>query len=245
MIDHLLSLLATAHLCSSHGMAHPPPPPPSVNSKPPPPSFSSRTPVNSAPPLPPGRPGRPNDEHTPRLPQRHLSLTSHAPSPPSGRTGPLPPPPSERPPPLGRNASGRTGPLPPPPPIGRPGGGSVRSPAAPTPPNRLASEPPRGGNRPPLPPDRPTTGGPPPPPPPMGMVTTVKDSLQMSGKCASVSVLCRISHLQSPTSPFRRPIPANWAGVMAEVQEKRERGAPPFASHSPDERNGFGCSGLL
>ncbi|XP_077469043.1 WAS/WASL-interacting protein family member 1-like isoform X2 [Stigmatopora argus] len=147
----------------------PPPPPPAVNTKP----LSSISPRSGAgaPPLPPGRPGPPplpptpavGDQHsTPRLPQRNTSLSTSASS-PHIRTGPLPPPPNERPPSFGRSqSSGRTGPLPPPPPPSSRNVGSVglRSSPAHSSISRPGSDSPRGGPgvRPPLPPDRPGTG---------------------------------------------------------------------------------------
>uniref|UniRef100_A0AAZ3SPJ3 WH2 domain-containing protein n=1 Tax=Oncorhynchus tshawytscha TaxID=74940 RepID=A0AAZ3SPJ3_ONCTS len=200
------------------------PPPPSFNSKPPS-SSSSRPSIGGggAPPLPPGRPGPPllpptpagGDEHTPRLPQRNISLNS--PAPPPGRSGPLPPPPSERPPPLG--------PLPPPPSSG-PRGGSIRSSPVPSPPNRPGAEPSRGGQRPPLPPDRPGIGGPPPPPPPMGngFQNSHHQHWEARFQFHPVSDL----PVPEPYVSCQKTYPSKLSKTDGRGSDKKSRGAPPL-----------------
>ncbi|XP_061767339.1 WAS/WASL-interacting protein family member 1 [Nerophis ophidion] len=218
----------------------PPPPPPAVNCKPPS-SASSRS-SGGAPPLPPGRPGPPplpptpavgDDHSTPRLPQRNSSLHSNS---PHARTGPLPPPPNERPPSFGRNQSSpRAGPLPPPPPVGRNvGGGSVRSSPGHSPIGRLGSDSPRGGpgGRPPLPPDRPGAGGapPPPPPPPMGNGFLNSHHNQTHDDWAARFTFHPVSDLPPPEpyQAFHKIYPSKIGKADGRGSGKKERGAPPL-----------------
>nr|XP_056717486.1 WAS/WASL-interacting protein family member 1 isoform X1 [Euleptes europaea] len=239
----------------------PPPPPPATNrpplnrepSLPPPPPQNSKPPVPSTPrpsfasqpppPPPPSRPGPPlvpptaagNDE-MPRLPQRNLSLSS--PSPPSlpgpSRSGPLPPPPNERPPPPVRDPPSRSGPLlPPPPPINRNGSTSRALPATPQLPSRGAFDKLRSGPVPPPPPDRPGCGGPPPPPPPPPL-SALRNGFQDSScddEWESRFSFHPLSDLPPP-EPYV-PMNKNYPSKLARNDNRsgssrRERGAPPL-----------------
>nr|XP_057915047.1 WAS/WASL-interacting protein family member 1 [Doryrhamphus excisus]XP_057915048.1 WAS/WASL-interacting protein family member 1 [Doryrhamphus excisus]XP_057915049.1 WAS/WASL-interacting protein family member 1 [Doryrhamphus excisus]XP_057915050.1 WAS/WASL-interacting protein family member 1 [Doryrhamphus excisus] len=220
----------------------PPPPPPAVNCKPPS-SVSSRS-SGGAPPLPPGRPGPPplpptpavgDDHSTPRLPQRNSSLNSNFSSSPHVRTGPLPPPPNERPPSFGRNQnSTRTGPLPPPPPTGRNvSGGSMRASPGHSPIGRPGSDSPRGGpgGRPPLPPDRPGAGGaPPPPPPPIGNGFQNSHHNQIHDDWEVRFTFHPVSDLPPPEpyQPFHKTYPSKISKMDGRGSGRKERGAPPL-----------------
>ncbi|NXH57057.1 WIPF1 protein, partial [Rhabdornis inornatus] len=188
-----------------------------------------------APPLPPGRPGpppvppAPAGDEMPRLPQRNISLGS-CPAPGGGRSGPLPPPPGERPPPPVRDPPGRSGPLPPPPPISRNGSTSRALPATPQLPSRAGLDSQRGGARPPLPPDRPGSAAPPPPPPPSA---AVRNGFQDTGddEWESRFSFHPISDLPPPEPyvPMNRSYPSKVARNDSRGGSvRKERGAPPL-----------------
>ncbi|KAM5280036.1 WAS/WASL-interacting protein family member 1 isoform 3-T3 [Ctenodactylus gundi] len=222
------------------------PTPPLQNNKPPVPSTprpSSSSSSSSSlqappPPPPPSRPGplslsssTTSSDEIPRLPQRNVSLTSSAPPIPSpGRSGPLPPPPNERPPPPVRDPPGRSGPLPPPPPVNRNGSTSRALPATPQLPSRSGIDSPRSGSRPPLPPDRPGTGAPPPPPP----STSIRNGFQDSSgedEWESRFYFHPVSELPPPEPyvPSTKSYPSKLArNESRSGSSRRERGAPPL-----------------
>lgn len=167
----------------------------------------------------------------PRLPQRNISLGScPAPGGGGGRSGPLPLPPSERPPPPVRDPPSRSGPLPPPPPISRNGSTSRALPATPQLPSRAGLDTQRGGPRPPLPPDRPGSAAPPPPPPPS---SAVRNGFQDPGddEWESRFSFHPISDLPPPEPyvPMNRSYPSKLARNESRGGSgRKERGAPPL-----------------
>ncbi|XP_012370926.1 WAS/WASL-interacting protein family member 1 [Octodon degus] len=196
----------------------------------PPPFPGSRGPAFGGgslrpPPLPPA------GDEIPRLPQRNLSLTSSAPALSSaGRSGPLPPPPNERPPPPVRDPPGRSGPLPPPPPVNRNGNTNRALPATPQLPSRSGVDSPRSGSRPPLPPDRPGAGAPPPPPP----STSIRNGFQDNSgedEWESRFYFHPISDLPPPEPyvPMNKSYPSKLSrNESRSGSNRRERGAPPL-----------------
>ncbi|NXA73660.1 WIPF1 protein, partial [Thryothorus ludovicianus] len=175
--------------------------------------------------LPPG--GR-SAAPMPRLPQRNISLGS-SPAPGGGRSGPLPPPPGERPPPPVRDPPGRSGPLPPPPPISRNGSTSRALPSTPQLPSRAGLDSQRGAARPPLPPERPGSAAPPPPPPP----AAVRNGFQDPGddEWESRFSFHPISDLPPPEPyvPMNRSYPSKLARNDSRGGSvRKERGAPPL-----------------
>ncbi|KAM9123563.1 WAS/WASL-interacting protein family member 1 isoform 1-T4 [Pangshura tecta] len=216
------------------------PPPPPQNSKPPVPSTPRPSAVSQAPPLPPGRPGLPpvppissGNDDMPRLPQRNLSLGSLAPPslPGAGRSGPLPPPPNERPPPPVRDPPSRSGPLPPPPPVNRNGSISRALPATPQLPSRAGLENQRGGPRPPLPPDRPGSGAPPPPPPAPSAIRNGFPDSSCEDEWESRFSFHPISDLPPPEPyvPMNKSYPSKLArNESRDGSGRRERGVPPL-----------------
>ncbi|KAM6307521.1 WAS/WASL-interacting protein family member 1 isoform 1-T1 [Aegotheles albertisi] len=213
------------------------PPPPPQNSKPPVPSAPRPNLGAPAPPPPPSRPGPPpvppvpgGGDEMPRLPQRNISLGSHAAAGGGGRSGPLPPPPSERPPPPVRDPPSRSGPLPPPPPISRNGSTSRALPTTPQLPSRAGLDNQRSGPRPPLPPDRPGSAAPPPPPPPS---SAVRNGFQDPGddEWESRFSFHPISDLPPPEPyvPVNRSYPSKLARNESRGGSgRKERGAPPL-----------------
>ncbi|NWS90406.1 WIPF1 protein, partial [Toxostoma redivivum] len=179
----------------------------------------------SGPPRFPGPPSGPRSA----APDPSISLGS-CPAPGGGRSGPLPPPPGERPPPPVRDPPGRSGPLPPPPPISRNGSTSRALPTTPQLPSRAGLDSQRGGARPPLPPDRPGSAAPPPPPPPSA---AVRNGFQDPGddEWESRFSFHPISDLPPPEPyvPMNRSYPSKLARNDSRGGSvRKERGAPPL-----------------
>ncbi|XP_053122968.1 WAS/WASL-interacting protein family member 1 [Hemicordylus capensis] len=234
----------------------PPPPPPPTGNRPPlnrepslplPPPQNNKPPIPSTPrpssqvppPPPPSRPGPPlvpptssGNGEMPRLPQRNVSLASSPPVlPGSGRSGPLPPPPNERPPPPVRDPPSRSGPLPPPPPISRNGSTSRALPATPQLPSRVGFDKHRSGPVPPLPPERPGSGAPPPPPPPSSAIRNGFQDSSCDDEWENRFSFHPLSDLPPPEPfvPMNKSYPSKLArNDNRSGSNRRERGVPPL-----------------